>query len=211
MHGITYRVATNTLSAGIAGSASLLAGIRASSVKSLFVRYFDGGATSTNNSANGKYDSKNPLINNIQFNIGGMKYPQTPINPLLNPAQAFRETQLAIGSWNNANFVSAIPSYQYCKLSAGGGAATFATGTTREYSWNIGSAVDKQCHFIFGENLETVIKRGLLSGLNCTSAPVFVEMNIASAITNSHTMYCIAMIDQILIHDVISGELSVRV
>jgi hypothetical protein len=211
MHGITYRTATNTLSAGIAGSASLLAGIRASSVKSLFVRYYDGGATSTANSSNGKYDSKNPLINNIQFNIGGMKYPQTPINPLLNPSQAFRETQLAIGSWNNANFVSAIPPAQYCKLSAGGANPAFTTGTTQEYSWNIGSAPNAQCQFIFGENLETVIKRGLLSGLNCTSAPVFVEMNIASAITNSHTMYVICMIDQILIHDVISGDILVRV
>ena len=52
---------------------------------------------------------------------------------------------------------------------------------------------------------------GLLSGLNCTSAPIFVEMNIATAPTNAHTMYVIAMLDQVLIHDTTSGDISVRI
>jgi len=61
------------------------------------------------------------------------------------------------------------------------------------------------------ECLEVCARRGLLSGLNCTSAPVFVEMNLAAAPTNSHTMYVQAMIDQVLIHDVRSGDIQVRV
>ena len=43
IHGVTYRSSSTTLPA-TSGSTSLLAGIRASSVKSLFARFVDGGA-----------------------------------------------------------------------------------------------------------------------------------------------------------------------
>ena len=65
--------------------------------------------------------------------------------------------------------------------------------------------------FIFGECLEICARRGLLSGLNCTSAPIFVEMNIASAPTYAHTCYVQAMLDMVLIHDVKSGDISCRI
>lgn len=210
IHGVTYRSSSSTLPA-TSGSTSILAGIRASSVKSLFTRFVDGGSINTTNSINGKYDSKNPMINNIQFNVGGIKYPQTPVNPLLNPASAFSETQKAIGSFNNSQFQSSISVPQYCKLSAGGSAQSLTLGASQEYSWNLGSAVDKQSLFIFGENVEVCARRGLLSGLNCTSAPIFIEMNIATAPTNAHTLHTIAMLDQVLIHDVNSGDISVRI
>ena len=88
IHGTTYRTSSASLPAG-AGSTSLLAGIRASSVKSLFCRFAQGGLASTSDSSNGKYDSVNPLLNSICFNVGGIKYLQTPINPLLQSSQAF--------------------------------------------------------------------------------------------------------------------------
>ena len=51
--------------------------------------------------------------------------------------------------------------------------------------------------FIFGECLEVCARRGLLSGLNCTSAPIFLELNIATAPTyitfiyrNDRPRYC---------------------
>jgi hypothetical protein len=210
IHGVTYRTSTATLPP-TTGSTSLLAGIRASSVKSLFARFVDGGAISTTNSSNGKYDSKNPMINNIQFNVGGIKFPQTPVNPLLNPSQAFSETQKSIGSFNSSAYQSCITPTQYCKLSAGGTAQALTIGGTQEYSWNLGSDPAKQSQFIFGENVEVCARRGLLSGLNCTSAPIFVEMNIASAPTNAHTMYVTAMLDQVLIHNTQSGDISVRI
>jgi hypothetical protein len=49
IHGVTYRSSSTSLPA-TSGSTSLLAGIRASSVKSLFARFVDGGAISTTNS-----------------------------------------------------------------------------------------------------------------------------------------------------------------
>ena len=210
IHGITYRTSSATLPA-TSGTASLLAGIRASSVKSLFARFVDGGVSNAANSLNGKYDSKSPMLNGINFNVGGIKYPQTPINPLLAPSQAFRETQMAIGSFNNSQFTSSIVPSQYCKLSAGGTTASYAVGGTQEYSWNTGTAVSAQAQFIFGENMEVCARRGLLSGLNCTSAPIFVEMNIATAPTNTHTCYVIGMLDHVVIHDVRSGDIQVRI
>ena len=211
IHGTTYRTSSASFPAS-AGTTSLLAGIRASSVKSLFCRFAQGGALTTTNSSNGKYDSVNPILNSICFNVGGIKYPQTPINPLMQPSQSFRETQMAIGSFNNSQFQSCITPTQYCKLSAVTGMAQDLTvGGSQEYSWNKGSSPASQSQFIFGENVEVVARRGLLSGLNCTSAPIFVEMNTAIAPTNGHTMYCIAMLDQVLVHDIHTGDIQVRI
>jgi len=210
IHGTTYRTSSVSLPA-VAGSQSLLAGIRASSVKSLFARFYEGGTASVNNSVNGKYDSKCPIINSINFSVGGIKYPQQPVNPLLAPSQAFRETQMAIGSFNNAQFQSAITPTNYCRLSAGGTGQSAGTGATQEYTWNLGTAVDKQAQFIFGENVEVCARRGLLSGLNATSAPIFLELNVASAPTNSHICYVTGMLDHVIIHDVRSGDIQVRI
>ena len=211
IHGVTYRTSSATLPAS-AGSTSLLAGIRASSVKSLFARFVQGGTANGTNGVHGKYNSYNPILNNICFSVGGIKYPQTPINPLLNPSQCFRETQMAIGSFNNAQFQSCIPPSQYCRLSAGGTAQSLDVGATQEYSWNTASDVTTlQSQFIFGECVEVCARRGLLSGLNCTSAPIFVEMTSAAAPTNSHTLYCQAMCDHVVIHDVRSGDIQVRI
>ena len=211
IHGTTYRTSSAALPAAITGNTSLLAGIRASSVKSLFSRFVEGGTQSTTNSCNGKYDCKSPLLNGINYSVGGIKYPQTPINPLLAPSQAFRETQCAIGSFNNSQFQSCIVPTNYCKLGAGGTTQSLTTGSTQEYNWNLGSSPSAQCQFFFGENVEVCARRGLLSGLNCTSAPIFAEMSIASAPSNPFTLYVIGMLDMVTIHDVRSGDIQVRI
>jgi len=211
IHGTTYRTTSSTLTSST-GFTSLLAGLRASSVKSLFCRFVANAAPNTANGINGKYSSFNPLLNLIQFNVGGVKYPQTGINPLLQPSQSARELQMAVGSFNNSMFQSSISPAQYCRLAAGGTAQGLVSGAVQEYSWNVGSDIaNAQSLFIFGENMEVCARRGLLSGLNCTSAPIFVEMNSSAAPTNNHTVYTIAMIDQVLIHDVRSGDIQVRV
>ena len=210
IHGITYRTSTSTIDANTSGEVSLLAGIRASSVKSLFTRFSQGGNASTTNSCNGKYDSTCPMLSSINYSICGLKYPQNSINALLSPSQSYRETQMAIGSFNNSMFQSAISPTQYCKLSAGGNAQSF-TNTTQAREWNLGTYPYSCAQYIFGECLEICARRGLLSGLNCTSAPIFVEMNVASPLTNTHTVYIQAMLDQILCHDCQSGDIQVRI
>lgn len=208
-HGVSYKTSGVTMSAA-QGNQSLLAGIRGSSVKSLFTRFVDGGAASVTNSINGKYDSKNPILNSINYNIGGMRYPNAPVNPLLAPANVFRNLQLAIGSFNNASFQSAIIPAQFCKLAAGGTAQALTVGGTQDYNYNLGSLATALCQFVYGENLEVCMKRGLMSGLNCNSAPVFVEVNAAAVPTNTQTAYVIAMIDMVVIHDTRTGDIQVR-
>jgi hypothetical protein len=196
----------------VAGNQSLLAGIRGSSVKSLFARFTDGGGVT--NSPNGKYDSKNPIANSLNFSIGGLKYPNNPVNPLISPATSFRNLQMAIGAFNNAQFQSAIIPAQYCKLAAGGTASGTTLGGTQDANYTLvagaTTAVAQLCQFIYGENLEVVAKRGLMSGISCVNAPVFLEVNTSTAPTNAQQVYVIAMLDSVFIHDVRTGEIQVR-
>lgn len=115
---------------------------------------------------------------------------------------------MAIGSFNSSSFTSSIPVAQYCNFSAGGTNQALTLGSSQNYNYTTGSDPTKLCQFIFGENVEICANKSLLSGLNCSSAPVFLELNLASAPTNAHTVYVTAMIDSILIHDVVSGDLS---
>ena len=148
IHGTTYRTSSAAVPAS-AGTQSLLCGIRASSVKSIFARFQQNVANNAV-SCNGKYGSFNPLLNAIGFSVGGIKFPQSPVNPLLSPSQAFRETQMAIGSFNNSSFQSCILSQKYCRLSAGGTAQGRATGATQAFEWNLDAdTVDAQSLFIF--------------------------------------------------------------
>ena len=107
-HGIFYRTSTVNLPASSSGQQTLLASIRASSVKSLFARFQEAGVVNNKVSLNGKYDSKTPSINSINFNVGGVRYAQVPINPLLNPSQAFCELQMSVGACNSSQFQSSI-------------------------------------------------------------------------------------------------------
>jgi hypothetical protein len=209
IHGTTYKTSSITFPA-VAGSQSLLAGIRGSSIKSLFARFQDLGTQNTTNSINGKYDSKLPMINSINFNVGGQRLPSNPVNPLLNPSRAFRALQMASGSFNNSQFHSCMPPAQYCKLAAGGTAQGATVGGSQAYFWNLGSAQTGLCQFIYGEDLEVVARRGLMSGMNCNSAPVFVEFNVATAPTNSQNLYVHALGDVVYIHDVVTGDVLVR-
>jgi hypothetical protein len=215
--GVTYRTSSVSLPS-TAGSQTLLAGIRGSSVKSLFARFYDTNSlTSLSGSCNGKYDSKNPSINSINFNIGGVKYPPAPVNPLLHPSQAFSDLQKAIGNFNSATFRSSITPLRYCVLSAGGTTTVPATtANTQAWEWNAStnsvasSTCKQQASFLFGQNLEICARRGLLTGVNATTAPIFLELNIATAPTSAHNVYVIGMLDCIYIHDVRTGSITCR-
>lgn len=212
IHGTTYKTSSVALPAGTSGAQSLLAGVRGSSIKSLFARFFDSLSTREAGSINGKYDSKNPNINSYNFNIGGIRFPNIPINPLNNPANAFSNLQKAIGQFNSSQFNSSIVPSKYCVLSQGGTATGVATTAgTQTYDWisNTTTAVS-QASFILGENTEIVAKRGVMSGINASNAPIFLELNIATAPTNAHNVYITAMLDCVYIHDVKTGVIDVR-
>ncbi len=99
----------------------------------------------------------------------------------------------------------------YCRSSEGTTLQALTNGASQEYTWNNGGdTVTALSQYIFGECLEVCARRGLLSGLNCTSAPIFLEMNISQAPTYLHNVYFIAMIDHVIVHDIRSGNIECR-
>ena len=119
---------------------------------------------------------------------------------------------MAIGAFNSTQFQSSIVPSRYCILSSQGtvsAAATAANTQAWEYQ-NKTSSATAQSSFIFGENVEVCAKRGVMSGLNCTSAPIFLEANIATTTTTAHNVFVQGMIDVIYIHNVQTGEVNVR-
>ena len=118
---------------------------------------------------------------------------------------------MSVGSFNSSQFQSSIVPSRYCVLSTGGTSSTAAT-TAGIQAWeyqNTTTSSTAQSSFIFGENTEVIARRGVLSGLNCTSAPVFLECNVSVANTNTHNIYITSMIDVIYIHNVQTGDVSV--
>lgn len=212
LHANTWKTSVAQLAAA-AGAQSILTGIRASSVKSIIASFTPTVASSTITNLHGKYGSFNPSINSFQMNVGGVKSPQYPINPLLQPALAFYELSKAIGSWNNSLFSSVIIPGQYCRLAPGGTTTTFAT-TTQDYYWS--SVVDSAdtttnlSTFLLGLNMEIIAKHGLMSGVNCSLSPVFAEFNLASQPTYASSVYFMTLIDTVYILEVQSGMISVR-
>ena len=94
-----------------------------------------------------------------------------------------------------------------------GGTVSSATTTAGTQSWeyqNVTTSSSALSSFFFGENTEVIARRGVLSGLNCTSAPIFLECIISVANTNSHNIYVTGMIDVIYIHNVLTGDITCR-
>ena len=212
--GISYKVSSFQMPA-TSGAISLLTGIRCSSLKSAIFRFVQNAAlTTANGSYNGKYDSFNPFINSFRLNVGGMTYPQQPINPLLQPAHAFYELSKAFGTWNNSLFSSCIVPNNYCVLSRSAtGAASGLTSTDQDASYILCTttvATDRIISFHLGLNTEIFSRWGLMSGINCSSAPVFVDLQTKLATTYAHSVYCISMVDMVFIHNLSTGLISVR-
>lgn len=207
LQGNAYRCTTGALPAAVTGFNSVLTGLRASSLKSFFARFCELNSVSNKN---GKYNSKNPIAQTIAVNFNGQRYPAMPDEVLLHPARGMLNLQRAIGSYNSSELTSSITPLKYCVLSAGG-TASGITSTTQDAYWNTTDAADVQCSFLWGVNTEDIAKRGVMSGLNINSASGYVELNIASAPTYSHTVYCIGMCDAIFVIDARTGDVQVRI
>lgn len=215
LQGNTWRVAASTLSAGVTGFNSIIAGVRGSSVKSVLYSFQELVAARC---PNGKYDSKNPIAQTIAFNANSIRYPQIPIEALLHPARVMTDLQRAVGSFNSPNLKNAALPERFCRLSTGGTAQSLiGNPNTQDFYYTVQAAVvgagenTGQSCFFFGQDLESVNSIGILSGVNLNSSQAFLELNIASAVTNAHTIYSMACLDSIVIIDARTGQCDVRV
>jgi hypothetical protein len=206
-HITTFKTTTSTVTAS-SGLQTLNIGLTASSCKSIFTTFYEQGTAGTTNSANGKYDSKNPGINSIGFNIAGISYPASgSLNPLLYPSQVFRNTQCAIGNFNSTQFKSAILPTYYQKLSVGIAPPSTTFANQADYLWTLGASASALCQFIYGENFEKIPKRGCISGSDLTFQKIQLVINTVSAPTNAHIAYIMGMFDGVLMHDTHTGDL----
>lgn len=207
IHGSSYKSTTSILPANSTGVLNLPVGITGSSVKSLFTRFHETGTPSVNRSCWGKFSSKCPNLNQYGFNIGGQQIPSTLYNPILRPAECYRSFLQALGMFNSAEYKSGLNAISYHKLVQGGTPTAFAqSGTQDQYFKDASDNVLYQSTFLLGENLESVPRRGLLSGMDLTFQKVSLILGTNNANTNPINVYVTALLDIITIIDVASGE-----
>lgn len=175
----------------------------------MITRFQENDMTATGG-INGKYDGKCSSINSFNYSIGGQKFPQSSYC-LTQPALAFSNALMAVGSFNNAVYQSAIIPEQYCVLSAGGTAQALTNTNGSDYSWAVSATAGNKCaQFFIGQNVERCAKKCIFSGLDVTSVPIFIELGPASATTNTHNCFNIGIFDAVYIHDIQSGLIQVR-
>lgn len=211
IQGNAYRVASSTLTAGITGFTSVIAGVRASSLKSVFFAFNELNATNTW----GKYSSKNPCAAQLAFNANGLRYPSLPVEAYLHPARVLTELQRAVGSFNSTELKCVADATRFCVLSTGAAARSYAVAApTRDSYWQNTANADTvalgQACFYFGVDTEDVNKKGCLSGLNINSSQVFLEMTMGETPTYAHSVYAIACLDAIYVIDARTGQIDVR-
>jgi hypothetical protein len=204
--GVTYRVSSATLPSS-SGAISLLTGMRGSSVKALWTRFCEASTLSTTGCINYIYDSKMPQCNSIAYNVNGILNPSNPIDLLRAPATAFSLLQQSNSSFNNYEFKSGLVPVNYLLYTVS--ASSLPTDTDQNISATTSSVVST-AGFHFGVNLEKISKYGILDGTNLNSGNTFLNMNLVNASTNTLTVFFIAKMDIIYIHDTASGEISVR-
>lgn len=203
--GTTHRVSSSLINS-TSGSVSVLMGLRGSSVKSLTTRVQDGGAISTGNSANGKYDSKMLPAQYNYFLQGSTRYPPNSLDSSRFVASLYMAALQASHSYSERQFKMCSTPDSFCKYSAG--ASLVSDADARLIS---SDTSDRQlATFMFAQNLSKTSKAKIMSGLSFNSSNQYLEMTIAAAPTNSQTLWFIAEMDVLYIITP-DGDVQVRI
>ena len=212
VHGITSRVATGTLTSGT-GYQNILCGLRAKSVRQLYARFVDAGASSSTTWLNGPYDSKAPLVSQLNFLLNGKdrmpKYPDSVqyapmsiLNKTIQSSERYKQWQ------QNSSFIPV----SFLKYTATGTAPTAASGWDQNVV-DAGATVttNSLATFLFGCDLRVASSSEILDGYDLTSSGNhFLELNVLNAPSNSQTVYFLARCDVIYEIDMATGIISYR-
>ena len=206
-NGQVGRVASQSLGT-TSGVQSWLIGIRGSSVKNIVARFTEA-TYSTAGCINRYFDSKMPLYTSIGYNINGVNVPAAPDDLVRGVALAFARTQMAMAQFNAYDFKSGIVANTFCRyLPSSNVPADLDQNCLTAGSVSIGTQL---CALHYGVNLERVSKAGILSGMNLNSSNTYLNVNSGSSVpTNAVVAYFIALMDSLIVHDLETGELSVR-
>ena len=196
-----YTGSNASIPSGSFGAVSLPLQIRQSSVKSLFYQF---GINKSTKCPNGYFDAINPNIISSQVNIGGSRFPSRPLNLAQRPAEAF---QSYLQSWGSVS-LKGIGGLMYrgsyspllnqvagadnsCVVPANAVRAVSASDTTTQV---IVAFPHMSYH---GFDLERC-GGTIFSGINTRMAAPFLELQIATALTDSVTCFAFAMSDCII-------------
>lgn len=206
-NGTVGRVASQSLGQA-SGSQSWLIGIRGSSVKNLFTRFTEA-MYETTGCVNRQFDSKMPLATSIGYNVNGVNMPASPDDLVHSPAQAFSRAQMAMAQFNHYDFKSGITPRVFARYLASTNVPTDLDAIAT--SAGTVSAVNQLASFHYGVNLERISKAGILSGMNLNSGSVYLNINTGASVPSNNVIaYFIGLLDSLIIHDLETGELSVR-
>lgn len=220
LHGITSRTANSTIPSGTSGYVNTLIGLRGKSCRQLFTRFCDTGATvaaavatGSTSQANGVFDSKCPLVSQMNYLLQGKdRYPQFPHNTQLLPSSVLNRTLMAsekFDSWEQRS--SFLPS-QYFTYITNGGSITAANGYDQNLI-NAGSNcfVGNLATFLFGEDLRKAHNSEVLDGYDLTvTANHFLETNLIVAPTNTQSVFFTGKFDIIFEIDMEQGTINYR-
>lgn len=210
----SYVNSNYTIPTGSSGNASCLLQIRNTSVKSIFGQF--GSASMTAAHPNMIYDAWNPALTSLQLSIAGWKRPQRPLNPLQRPAEAFTCYMSAHGAaslksyggtMDRSGYGATLPSIpagsddMMCLPAAGLRPRSQTNTATDEI------VEDPHSHYI-GFDCDR-IDGGLFSGTNTRMSPPFVDVFLATAMTETVQLSAWALIDVIVEINVPSKTVTV--
>lgn len=201
-----------TIASGSSGSLSIPFQIRAASVKSLFVQHSIAMVAAC---PNGTFDAINPALTSLQCSIGGLKFPNKPLNPSQRPAECFSSLISAFGglslksfggTMTRSNYGATIPSLPtnpdtMLVVPASGVRAISAVNTATEVVVNFLNG-----HYQ-GFDLERMTG-SLFSGVNTRTTPPYLDVVLGVASTSTITSFAWGLIDVIIEVDV--NERSIK-
>jgi hypothetical protein len=208
----TYIGANATIATGSSGNVSIPLQIRNSSLKSLFYQF---SLTADARCVNGLFDAINPNLISLQVSIGGQKYPQRPLRPVIEPAETYNSYIQALGA-NSLKGVGGVmdrSSYNATQNTTTGSDPSVvvpASGARAKSSYeatNLAIAEFPNMNYQ-GVDLER-ISGTLFSGINTRQTGVFLECNIGTALTAVNTCYAFGLLDAIIVVDIANKTIEV--
>lgn len=186
----SFACASQILPRVTSGYSELVFNQRFASVKSLYA--INGGSDAARN---GQYDSIDLTSNNGDYSwtIGGIQYPQKPINTATAKAQALMELKSAAGSIYDKSNNMSINSIEF-------GYTAAAASTTRV-------AMGK---FYVGTSTEKLNSESLLTGVSTQNSPISYRINTGSDTLNPSTISLIVNYDALIEVDTMTRQASVK-
>jgi hypothetical protein len=213
----TWIQSSANLPANTQGQANILYQIRNSSVKSLITQ---NSTAMSQVCPNGLYDSLNLAVTQWNVTVGGLNFPQTPLNPSLRPAQAFLSYLSALGYGGDYKKYGGVMTRQNYGASMTGTTPANvsqldsmmvvpATGNRVNSQIDGTTQVVQQFPNMHYLGIDMEKSGGLLfNGVSTRSSPPVANYYINVPLPVNFTSFCFALCDAVLIIDPMSQTIQ---